>query len=151
MSSVIREILLRVMDILREKAAHSETVKLVKESARAHLRLISARLQEAQHLLEAVGVAAHVRERCWLHQQRHLAPRVLLERRHLIRSSFRQVGVDSTAPHHQGQRGVHGGGHERWPGRDSLNAAAEAAQRANTLCCMPVDPRRRWSSLLHAA
>ena len=39
-----REILLRVMDILKEKAAHSETVKLVKELARAHLRLLARRI-----------------------------------------------------------------------------------------------------------
>ena len=38
---------------------------------RDDLDCIARGLQEAQHLLEAVGVAAHVRERCRLHQQRH--------------------------------------------------------------------------------
>lgn len=43
-SGVIRELLLRVLDVLKDKAAHSETVRLVKELGKAHLRLLARRI-----------------------------------------------------------------------------------------------------------
>ena len=50
-SSVIRELLLRVMDILKDKAAHSETVRLVKELGKAHLRLLARRISVLSPLM----------------------------------------------------------------------------------------------------
>ena len=43
-SVVVRELLLRVLDILKDKAAHSETVRLVKELGKSHLRLLARRI-----------------------------------------------------------------------------------------------------------
>ena len=50
-SSVVRELMLRLMDILKDKAAHSETVRLVKELGKAHLRLLARRISVLSPLM----------------------------------------------------------------------------------------------------
>ena len=50
-SSVIRELVLRLMDSLKDKAAHSETVRLVKELGKAHLRLLARRISVLSPLM----------------------------------------------------------------------------------------------------
>ena len=50
-SGVIREFLVRVLGVIRERATHSETLRLVKDLAKAHLRLLARRVSIVSPLL----------------------------------------------------------------------------------------------------